>query len=60
MILIMCVDMLKGKTYFWYELSVNVIQEQDAISLTDKAGCSECRRPMADKMADFALETQGM
>uniref|UniRef100_UPI0037E903DF SUN domain-containing protein 1 isoform X3 n=1 Tax=Semicossyphus pulcher TaxID=241346 RepID=UPI0037E903DF len=35
------------------------IKEQDAIRLGDKASCSDCGRPMADKMADFALETQG-
>uniref|UniRef100_A0A3Q3ADF6 Sad1 and UNC84 domain containing 2 n=1 Tax=Kryptolebias marmoratus TaxID=37003 RepID=A0A3Q3ADF6_KRYMA len=35
------------------------IKEQDAIRLADKGICAECRRPMADKMADFALETQG-
>ncbi|MEQ2309856.1 hypothetical protein AMECASPLE_002783 [Ameca splendens] len=35
------------------------IKEQDAIRLGDKADCTECRRPTADKMADFALETQG-
>ncbi|XP_038160749.1 SUN domain-containing protein 2-like [Cyprinodon tularosa] len=35
------------------------IKEQDAVMVGDKGGCSECRRPMADKMADFALETQG-
>ncbi|XP_034543507.1 SUN domain-containing protein 1-like isoform X2 [Notolabrus celidotus] len=39
----------------------NRIKEHDAIRLGDKAaaGASECGRPMADKMADFALETQG-
>ncbi|XP_036966403.1 uncharacterized protein si:dkey-92f12.2 [Acanthopagrus latus] len=35
------------------------IREQDAIRLADKGSCSDCGRPMADKMADFALETQG-
>ncbi|CAG5928794.1 unnamed protein product [Menidia menidia] len=35
------------------------IKEQDAIRLRDKGSCAECVRPMADKMADFALETQG-
>lgn len=35
------------------------IKEQDAIRLTDRGSCSDCGRPMADKMADFALETQG-
>lgn len=40
-------------------ICVNVNQEHDAIRLADKGGCSDCGRPMADKMADFALETQG-
>ncbi|XP_044042997.1 SUN domain-containing protein 2-like isoform X2 [Siniperca chuatsi] len=40
-----------------YVLHVN--QEQDAIRLGDKGSYSDCGRPMADKMADFALETQG-
>ncbi|KAM4594875.1 uncharacterized protein V3H82_002476 [Fundulus diaphanus] len=35
------------------------IREQDVIRLGDKGDCTECRRPIADKMADFALETQG-
>lgn len=35
------------------------IMEQDALRLGDKGSCSDCRRPVADKMADFALETQG-
>ncbi|XP_051240978.1 SUN domain-containing protein 2 isoform X2 [Dicentrarchus labrax] len=35
------------------------IKEQDAIRLGDKGGCSDCGRPVADKMPDFALETQG-
>uniref|UniRef100_A0A8D0D363 SUN domain-containing protein 1-like n=1 Tax=Sander lucioperca TaxID=283035 RepID=A0A8D0D363_SANLU len=35
------------------------IKEQDAIRLGDKGASSDCGRPMADKMADFALETQG-
>ncbi|XP_037546279.1 SUN domain-containing protein 1-like [Nematolebias whitei] len=35
------------------------IKEQDAIRLADKGICTKCERPMADKMADFALETQG-
>lgn len=35
------------------------IKEQDAVRLGDKGSCSDCGRPMADKMADFALETQG-
>ncbi|XP_062291806.1 uncharacterized protein LOC133996235 isoform X1 [Scomber scombrus] len=34
------------------------IREQDAIRL-DAGGCTDCGRPMADKMPDFALETQG-
>ncbi|XP_073329841.1 uncharacterized protein sun2 isoform X2 [Pagrus major] len=32
---------------------------KDAIRLADKGSCSDCGRPVADKMADFALETQG-
>ncbi|KAM4584636.1 uncharacterized protein sun2 isoform 1-T2 [Odontesthes bonariensis] len=35
------------------------IKEQDAIRFGDQGSCAECRRPVADKMADFALETQG-
>ncbi|KAM7419734.1 hypothetical protein PAMA_016697 [Pampus argenteus] len=35
------------------------ITEQDAIRLGEKGGCSDRGRPVADKMADFALETQG-
>uniref|UniRef100_A0A1A8KI38 Sad1 and UNC84 domain containing 5 n=1 Tax=Nothobranchius kuhntae TaxID=321403 RepID=A0A1A8KI38_NOTKU len=35
------------------------IKEQDAIGLGDRGSCAECQRPIADKMADFALETQG-
>lgn len=35
------------------------LKEQDAIRFADKGGCSDCGRPLADKMADFALETQG-
>ncbi|KAM9363768.1 uncharacterized protein sun2 [Symphorus nematophorus] len=35
------------------------IKEQDAIRLADRGSCSDGGRPMADKMADFALETQG-
>ncbi|XP_041789257.1 SUN domain-containing protein 1 isoform X3 [Chelmon rostratus] len=35
------------------------IKEQDALRLADKGSCSDCGRPTADKMADFALETQG-
>uniref|UniRef100_A0A3Q3F712 Sad1 and UNC84 domain containing 2 n=1 Tax=Labrus bergylta TaxID=56723 RepID=A0A3Q3F712_9LABR len=35
------------------------IKEQDAIRLRDKGSSPDCGRPMADKMADFALETQG-
>ncbi|XP_041838940.1 SUN domain-containing protein 2 [Melanotaenia boesemani] len=35
------------------------VKEMDAIRLADKGSCTECRRPMADKMADYALETQG-
>ncbi|XP_042254297.1 uncharacterized protein LOC121887527 isoform X2 [Thunnus maccoyii] len=35
------------------------IREQDIIRLGEKGGCSDCGRPIADKMADFALETQG-
>ncbi|XP_023190191.1 uncharacterized protein LOC102231624 [Xiphophorus maculatus] len=35
------------------------IQEQEANRLEVKVDCKECRRPEADKMPDFALETQG-
>ncbi|KAE8300510.1 SUN domain-containing protein 1 Protein unc-84-like protein A Sad1/unc-84 protein-like 1 [Larimichthys crocea] len=35
------------------------IKEHDAIRLSDRGSCSDCGRPMADKMPDFALETQG-
>ncbi|CAN9510618.1 unnamed protein product [Ophioblennius macclurei] len=35
------------------------IKEYDAVRLRDKGSCSDCGRPMADKMPDFALETQG-
>nr|XP_046229049.1 uncharacterized protein sun2 [Scatophagus argus]XP_046229058.1 uncharacterized protein sun2 [Scatophagus argus] len=35
------------------------LKEHDAVRLADKGSCSDCGRPMADKMADFALETQG-
>ncbi|XP_047434024.1 uncharacterized protein LOC125003842 isoform X1 [Mugil cephalus] len=35
------------------------IQEHDVMRLGDKGSCTDCGRPMADKMADFALETQG-
>ncbi|XP_034740417.1 uncharacterized protein si:dkey-92f12.2 isoform X3 [Etheostoma cragini] len=35
------------------------IKEQDAIRLCNKGASSDCGRPVADKMADFALETQG-
>lgn len=35
------------------------IKEQDALRLADKGSCTDCGRPMADRMADFALETQG-
>ncbi|XP_024114999.1 uncharacterized protein si:dkey-92f12.2 isoform X1 [Oryzias melastigma] len=35
------------------------IKEQELIRFGDGGGCAECRRPIADKMADFALETQG-
>lgn len=31
------------------------IKEQDA----DRGSCTDCARPVADRMADFALETQG-
>ncbi|XP_074521604.1 uncharacterized protein sun2 isoform X3 [Halichoeres trimaculatus] len=37
----------------------NRIKEHDALRLGDKASGSACGRPIADKMADFALETQG-
>lgn len=39
--------------------SVNVNKEQDAIRLSNTGSCADCGRPMADKVADFALETQG-
>lgn len=35
------------------------IKEHEAVRVSDKTGDSDCGRPMADKMADFALETQG-
>lgn len=35
------------------------IREQDAIRLGEKGSCSDFGRPIADKMPDFALETQG-
>ncbi|CAI5681248.1 SUN domain-containing protein 1 [Oreochromis niloticus] len=35
------------------------IKEQDAIRLSNTGSCADCGRPMADKVADFALETQG-
>ncbi|XP_067441459.1 uncharacterized protein sun2 isoform X1 [Thunnus thynnus] len=35
------------------------IREQDIIRLGERGGCTDCGRPIADKMADFALETQG-
>ncbi|XP_040892843.1 uncharacterized protein si:dkey-92f12.2 [Toxotes jaculatrix] len=35
------------------------IKEQDLFRLGDKGGGTDFGRPMADKMADFALETQG-
>lgn len=35
------------------------IKEQDAVRLAGRGSGSDCGRPMADKMADFALETQG-
>uniref|UniRef100_A0A672FWP6 SUN domain-containing protein n=1 Tax=Salarias fasciatus TaxID=181472 RepID=A0A672FWP6_SALFA len=35
------------------------VKEQDAIRLADKGGCTDCGRPMADRMPDFALESQG-
>ncbi|XP_023146921.1 uncharacterized protein sun2 [Amphiprion ocellaris] len=35
------------------------IKEQDAVRNADQGSCTDCGRPMADKMADFALETQG-
>ncbi|XP_051802068.1 uncharacterized protein sun2 isoform X2 [Acanthochromis polyacanthus] len=35
------------------------IQEQDAIRTADRGSCTDCGHPMADRMADFALETQG-
>lgn len=38
---------------------MNVNKEQDAIRLSSSGSCADCGRPMADKVADFALETQG-
>ncbi|XP_023286967.1 uncharacterized protein LOC111673437 isoform X1 [Seriola lalandi dorsalis] len=35
------------------------IKEQDALRLGDKDSITDFGRPVADKMADFALETQG-
>lgn len=35
------------------------IKEQDAFRFSSTGSCTDCGRPMADKMADFALETQG-
>lgn len=35
------------------------IKEQDALRLRDKGCSADSGRPMADKMPDFALETQG-
>ncbi|XP_035035450.1 uncharacterized protein sun2 [Hippoglossus stenolepis] len=35
------------------------IKEQDVLRLGDKGSDADLGRPMADKMADFALETQG-
>ncbi|GLD63897.1 SUN domain-containing protein 2 isoform X1 [Lates japonicus] len=35
------------------------IKEQDVLRLGDKGSSTDLMRPMADKMADFALETQG-
>ncbi|XP_040002748.1 SUN domain-containing protein 1 isoform X2 [Xiphias gladius] len=35
------------------------IKEQDILKLGDKGSGTDLGRPMADKMADFALETQG-
>ncbi|KAG7485701.1 hypothetical protein JOB18_016019 [Solea senegalensis] len=35
------------------------IKEQDVLRLGDKVSDADCGRPVADKMADFALETQG-
>lgn len=52
----MCVSIHK---LIKHALCVNVNQEYDAIRLADKGGCSDCGRPVADKMPDFALETQG-
>ncbi|TNM85347.1 hypothetical protein fugu_007618 [Takifugu bimaculatus] len=31
----------------------------EELAVLNGGGCSECRRPIADKMADFALESQG-
>ncbi|XP_054459769.1 SUN domain-containing protein 1 isoform X2 [Anoplopoma fimbria] len=35
------------------------IKEQEAFRLADRGSCSDCGQPAADKMADYALETQG-
>ncbi|KAM4612425.1 SUN domain-containing protein 2-like [Polymixia lowei] len=35
------------------------MQEQDVSRPGDKGSCLDCGRPIADKMADFALESQG-
>lgn len=35
------------------------IKERDAVMLVDKGSCADCGHPMADRMPDFALETQG-
>ncbi|XP_029360352.1 uncharacterized protein sun2 [Echeneis naucrates] len=35
------------------------LMEQDALRLGDKGSSTDVARPIADKMADFALETQG-
>ncbi|KAG7222518.1 hypothetical protein INR49_016206 [Caranx melampygus] len=35
------------------------IKEHDALRLSDRGGVTDSGRPVADKMADFALETQG-
>uniref|UniRef100_UPI003AAC5E1A uncharacterized protein sun2 isoform X1 n=2 Tax=Centroberyx gerrardi TaxID=166262 RepID=UPI003AAC5E1A len=40
-------------------LTDRIKQEQESHSLVGKESCSDCGRPVADKMADFALESQG-
>lgn len=42
-----------------FRVDDGVMKEQDTLRLIEKGSCSECVYPMADKMPDFALETQG-